>query len=225
VIIVDEANELMSWQESDPTEVRNLLSSLVVVSKQQQQCHVVLATSDYGFKDWLTEGRSRVVCGHVCLCVCMCLCSGACLWVGGWGRAPPRVPPPPPPPPRPPPGGPPPPPPGGACALQRAAEMQQSSRVARSMSVACACPADAPHPLALQPSVATTGMLQSSATLWKTMHASSCSGSCRRTDRAAHWMTQHGQRCTRCGFVETSACLLASLSASCCPPHDCALLL
>jgi hypothetical protein len=75
VIIVDEANELMSWQESDPTEVRNLLSSLVVVSKQQQQCHVVLATSDYGFKDWLTEGRSRVVCGHVCLCVCMCLCS------------------------------------------------------------------------------------------------------------------------------------------------------
>jgi hypothetical protein len=55
VIIVDEANELMSWQESDPTEVRNLLSSLVVVSKQQQQCHVVLATSDYGFKDWLTE--------------------------------------------------------------------------------------------------------------------------------------------------------------------------
>lgn len=58
VIVVDQANELMRWQEHHPRDVHNLLSFLIQISKEAQQCHVVLATSECGFIDWLYQGTS-----------------------------------------------------------------------------------------------------------------------------------------------------------------------
>jgi hypothetical protein len=90
VIIVDEANELMSWQDAHPTDLKNLLSFFVSVSKQSGQCHVVLATSEYGFLDWLSQGRSRdrVVCRTACSVLLVgCVVLGVfwwCLFAGGW---------------------------------------------------------------------------------------------------------------------------------------------
>lgn len=86
VIIVDQANELMSWQRDRPRDVSNLLNFLIQISKQKQQCHVVLASSEPGFMDWLSQGRLRggTACGMYTLCDA--LLAGACLWVWRTGR-------------------------------------------------------------------------------------------------------------------------------------------
>ncbi|KAH7619579.1 hypothetical protein NADE_006412 [Nannochloris sp. 'desiccata'] len=55
VIVIDEANMLMSWKELDPAEpqLESLLAFLVAISKQLNLVHVVLATSDYFLASWL----------------------------------------------------------------------------------------------------------------------------------------------------------------------------
>lgn len=57
--LADEANKLMSWKESDPLqpELQALLDFLVSISKEKQQAHVVLATSEYFLASWLSQGR------------------------------------------------------------------------------------------------------------------------------------------------------------------------
>ncbi|KAL4518707.1 hypothetical protein Ndes2437B_g00790 [Nannochloris sp. 'desiccata'] len=57
VIIIDEANKLMSWKEPDPLqpELQRLLDFLIGISKQKLLAHVILATSDYFLANWLTQ--------------------------------------------------------------------------------------------------------------------------------------------------------------------------
>lgn len=51
----DEANELMEWRESDPSnpQLKSLFKFLIQVSKQLNLVHVILASSDYFLVGWL----------------------------------------------------------------------------------------------------------------------------------------------------------------------------
>ena len=53
VIIIDEANALMDWE--DKKSLKALLALFVRVTKQEQLAHVVLATSDTCFLQWLEK--------------------------------------------------------------------------------------------------------------------------------------------------------------------------
>ncbi|KAG7671184.1 hypothetical protein KSW81_003323 [Nannochloris sp. 'desiccata'] len=57
VIVIDEANDLMDWKEPDPLqpELKQLLSFLVSISKEDRLAHVILGTSDYFLANWLTQ--------------------------------------------------------------------------------------------------------------------------------------------------------------------------
>jgi len=56
VIIIDEANALMDWE--DKKSLKSLLAFFVRVTKQEQLAHVVLATSDTFFLQWLEKSAS-----------------------------------------------------------------------------------------------------------------------------------------------------------------------
>jgi hypothetical protein len=53
VIIIDEANALMRWRDED--SLKALLAFFVRLTKQEQLAHVVLATSDTFFLQWLEK--------------------------------------------------------------------------------------------------------------------------------------------------------------------------
>ena len=57
VLIIDEANALMQWSDISPLELSNLLSFFVKITKQDGRCHVLMATSDFGYQIWLDNGR------------------------------------------------------------------------------------------------------------------------------------------------------------------------
>ena len=57
VVVIDEANKLMKWTDKYPDELDSFLSNLVALSKQENRCHVLLATSEYAFQGWLTGGK------------------------------------------------------------------------------------------------------------------------------------------------------------------------
>ena len=57
MLIIDEANALMQWSSSSPVQLINLLRFFVKITKQDGRCHVMLATSEFGFQAWLSEGR------------------------------------------------------------------------------------------------------------------------------------------------------------------------
>jgi hypothetical protein len=59
VLIIDEANVLMEWSNSYPSELGVLLRFFVATTKQTHYGHVVLATSEYAFQTWLTESECR----------------------------------------------------------------------------------------------------------------------------------------------------------------------
>jgi len=59
VVVIDEANVLMDWKCSHPEELASFLGFLVKTSKQDNRCHVILATSEYAFQAWLTDGERR----------------------------------------------------------------------------------------------------------------------------------------------------------------------
>lgn len=56
VLVIDGCNTLTEWREKDASSLRWLLRFLVQVSRVQQQAHVVLATSDSAFVDWIKSG-------------------------------------------------------------------------------------------------------------------------------------------------------------------------
>jgi ATPase domain predominantly from Archaea len=56
VIVIDEANVLMDWE--DKKSLKALLAFFVRVTKQEQLAHVVLATSDTFFLQWLEKRAS-----------------------------------------------------------------------------------------------------------------------------------------------------------------------
>ena len=60
VLIIDEANALMSWADTHPEELRDLLQYFVRITKQEQQCHVVMATAEFGYQTWLYKGGCTV---------------------------------------------------------------------------------------------------------------------------------------------------------------------
>jgi hypothetical protein len=55
VLIIDEANKLMELEGSSPRALSAVLIRLVQVSREQKQSHVILATSDSSFVEWLAQ--------------------------------------------------------------------------------------------------------------------------------------------------------------------------
>ena len=54
MIIVDEANALMEWE--DTKSLNALLKFFVYLTKQEKLAHVILATSDTFLTHWLESG-------------------------------------------------------------------------------------------------------------------------------------------------------------------------
>ncbi len=68
VIIIDEANSLTKWKDTESLE--QLLAFFVYLTKQEQLAHVILATSDTFLTQWLDSGASRLsASAFVLLCV------------------------------------------------------------------------------------------------------------------------------------------------------------
>ncbi len=59
VLIIDEANRLMPWSTNKDYEsaLVGLLGIFVQISKEENRCHVLMATSEYGFQTWLNTGE------------------------------------------------------------------------------------------------------------------------------------------------------------------------
>ncbi len=57
VLVIDEANKLTGWSVTHSTQLAGLLSFLVRISKETNGCHVLMATSEYGFQTWLNTGQ------------------------------------------------------------------------------------------------------------------------------------------------------------------------
>lgn len=56
MLVVDEANRLMQW-EGDDKNLQRLLDFCVSVTKESNQAHVLLATSEAFFMDWIAAGE------------------------------------------------------------------------------------------------------------------------------------------------------------------------
>ncbi len=56
VIVIDYADKTMGWK-NHPQELSTLLSFFVQITKQEGRCHVIMATSEYGYQAWLNDGR------------------------------------------------------------------------------------------------------------------------------------------------------------------------
>jgi len=54
-----QANVLMGWRRTgqDAALLDELLRFLVMLTKQTGRCHVVMATSEYGYQEWLSQGN------------------------------------------------------------------------------------------------------------------------------------------------------------------------
>ena len=52
-----QANVLMGWGATDEEGalLNALLGFMVALTKQSNRCHVLMATSEYGYQDWLTK--------------------------------------------------------------------------------------------------------------------------------------------------------------------------
>jgi hypothetical protein len=61
VIIIDEANALMEWKDTESLE--QLLAFFVYLTKQEQLAHVILATSDTFLTQWLESGAPLLALG------------------------------------------------------------------------------------------------------------------------------------------------------------------
>jgi hypothetical protein len=57
VIIIDEANALMEWE--DKSTLTALLKFFVYLTKQEQLAHVILVTSDTFLTQWLDIGAAQ----------------------------------------------------------------------------------------------------------------------------------------------------------------------
>ncbi|KAL3151459.1 hypothetical protein ABBQ38_012462 [Trebouxia sp. C0009 RCD-2024] len=54
-IIIDEANQLQQWKETEKNQLDALLRFFVLITKEAKLAHVVLATSEPFFEYWLSE--------------------------------------------------------------------------------------------------------------------------------------------------------------------------
>lgn len=61
LLVIDEANKLMAWQGHYDTELQQLLSFFVAITKANNRSHVMLATSEYGFLAWLNKGTPALL--------------------------------------------------------------------------------------------------------------------------------------------------------------------
>jgi hypothetical protein len=46
----------MGWSINYKTELDELLRLFVRLTKEERRCHVLMATSEYGYRDWLNKG-------------------------------------------------------------------------------------------------------------------------------------------------------------------------
>jgi len=61
VLVIDEANTLRSWEDKFPLELAGLFRSLVMLSKERNKAHVILASGDSAFDGWVrTSERAGV---------------------------------------------------------------------------------------------------------------------------------------------------------------------
>jgi hypothetical protein len=58
VLVIDEANVLTEWDEQYAAERRGLLRFFITITKVTSRSHVLLATSDYSFQTWLSQGEA-----------------------------------------------------------------------------------------------------------------------------------------------------------------------
>jgi hypothetical protein len=56
VVVIDEADKLMSWREEYPKQLADLLSFFVALTKQRNRCHVLMVTSECGYLAQLSKG-------------------------------------------------------------------------------------------------------------------------------------------------------------------------
>ncbi|KAL3151458.1 hypothetical protein ABBQ38_012462 [Trebouxia sp. C0009 RCD-2024] len=59
-IIIDEANQLQQWKETEKNQLDALLRFFVLITKEAKLAHVVLATSEPFFEYWLSESTLLV---------------------------------------------------------------------------------------------------------------------------------------------------------------------
>jgi hypothetical protein len=64
VLVIDEVNVLMEWGEQYEAERRGLLRFFITITKVQSRSHVLLATSDYSFQTWLSQGQAAGLVGR-----------------------------------------------------------------------------------------------------------------------------------------------------------------
>lgn len=71
-IIIDEANQLQQWKETEADQPEALLRFFVLITKEAKLAHVVLATSESLFDCWLGESMfslhllgAKVCQGHI----------------------------------------------------------------------------------------------------------------------------------------------------------------
>ena len=60
MIVIDEANVLMGW-DKHPVELASMLRFFVQITKEDKRCHVLMATSEYGFLVWMNKGELGLV--------------------------------------------------------------------------------------------------------------------------------------------------------------------
>lgn len=61
LLVLDEANKLMTWGDEYQSDRQGLLDFFVSITKELELSHVVLATSEYAFQSWLTQGEVPAV--------------------------------------------------------------------------------------------------------------------------------------------------------------------
>lgn len=61
LLVLDEANKLMMWGDEHQKDRVELMDFFVKITKEKKLCHVVLATSEYAFQGWLSDGEVPAV--------------------------------------------------------------------------------------------------------------------------------------------------------------------
>eukprot|EP00898_Chlorokybus_atmophyticus_P005014 jgi/Chlat1/5513/Chrsp360S05324 len=55
VLVIDEANVIMDWSDKYSADLKTLVMFLIRNTKQERRAHVILATSDSAFLNWMTQ--------------------------------------------------------------------------------------------------------------------------------------------------------------------------
>jgi hypothetical protein len=65
VLVIDEANELITLADENPQDFKKIMKYVVKVTKQERRLHVVVTSSDSFFEKWLTGPNGRYLFVHI----------------------------------------------------------------------------------------------------------------------------------------------------------------